>query len=68
MRVKYFADTDTTLIEFSDAVPVDTRELDENLYIDIDADGHVVSLTVEHAQEAAGMDEFSYQRLPASVG
>lgn len=67
MRVKYFADTDTTLIEFSDAAPVETRELHEDLYIDIDADGHIVSLTVEHAQQTAGTDEFSYQRLPASV-
>lgn len=68
MRVKYFADTDTALIEFSDATPVETRELDENLYADVDESGHVVSLTVEHAQQSAGMDEFSYERLPASVG
>ena len=68
MRVKYFADTDTTLVEFADGPAVETRELDENIYVDLDADGHVVSLTVEHAQRADGLEEFSYQRLPASVG
>jgi uncharacterized protein YuzE len=67
MRVKYFPDTDTALIELSDAAPVETRELDENLYIDVDAEGHAVSITVEHAQKAAGIDEFSYQRLPVSA-
>ena len=65
MRVNYFSDTDTTLVEFSDRPPVETRELDENIYLDLDADGHIVSLTVEHAQRTAGMDEFSYQRMPA---
>jgi uncharacterized protein YuzE len=65
MRVKYFADTDTTLVEFADGPPVETRELDKNIYLDLDADGHIVSLTIEHAQSPAGMEEFSYERLPA---
>ena len=64
MRVKYFADTDTALVEFSAGPAVETRELDENIYLDLDADGHIVSLTIEHAQRTAGMEEFSYQRLP----
>jgi len=65
MRLKYFADTDTALVEFSDHPPVETRELNENVYLDLDADGRVVSLTIEHARQTAGMDEFTYQRIPA---
>jgi uncharacterized protein YuzE len=64
MRVKYFADTDTMLIELLDGPPVETRELNENIYLDLDADGRVVSLTIEHARQAAGVDEFSYQHIP----
>ena len=56
---------DTALVELADRPPVETRELDENIYLDLDADGHIVSLTVEHAQRTAGMDELSYQRVPA---
>ena len=67
MRVNYFTDTDTTLVEFSDGPPVETRELDENISLDLDADGHLVSLTIEHAQQTAGMDELSYQRVPTLV-
>lgn len=65
MRVKYFADTDTLLVQLSDVAPVETRELDENLYIDVDAGGHVVSFTVEHAGETGAADEFSYERILA---
>ncbi len=68
MRVKYFADTDTLLVQLSDAIPAETRELDENLSIDVDAAGHVVSFTVEHARDAGAADEFSYERIPASAG
>ena len=63
MRVKFFADTDTMLVEFGEGPPVETRELDENIYLDLDASGRVVSLTIEHAQQTAGIDEFSYQRI-----
>ncbi len=65
MRIKYFADTDTALIEFSDQPAVETRELNENVYLDLDADGRVVSLTIEHVRQTAGIDEFIYQRIPA---
>lgn len=65
MHIKYFADTDTTLVEFSKKPPAETRELNENIYIDLDSEGRVVSLTIEHARQAAGMEEFSYQLIPA---
>lgn len=65
MRIKYFPDTDTALVEFSNNLPVETREVNENLYVDLDEAGRVVSLTIEHASQAAGMEEFSYQVIPA---
>ena len=64
MHIKYFADTDTALVEFSNNPPVETRELNENIYLDIDATGRGVSITVQHAPQTAGMNEFSYQLVP----
>ncbi|HHT9120549.1 MAG TPA: DUF2283 domain-containing protein [Candidatus Hypogeohydataceae bacterium YC41] len=43
MRIRYFADTDTALIEFSGAPVVETREITENLYIDLDEKGNLVA-------------------------
>ncbi|RJP49505.1 MAG: DUF2283 domain-containing protein [Anaerolineaceae bacterium] len=65
MRIKYFEDTDTTLVEFSSNPPVETKELNENIYLDLDAEGNVVSMTIEHAGQSADMREFLYQRIPA---
>jgi uncharacterized protein YuzE len=65
MRIKYFADTDTALVEFLDTPPTETRELNENIYLDLDQHGHVVSITIEHAHQAAAITEFSYQLISA---
>ena len=51
MRVRYFKDTDTAVVELVDAPIEETRELNENVYLDLDADGNLVSLTIEHARE-----------------
>ena len=67
MRVKYFEDTDTTLIEFSSNPAVETRELNENIYLDLDSRGRVVSMTIEHTSQSTGMEEFMFQRIPAGM-
>ena len=53
MNIKYFRDTDTALLEFSDRLVDETREISENIYVDLDGDGNLVSMTIEHAQQAA---------------
>ncbi len=67
MRIKYFEDTDTALVEFSPNPPVETKELNENIYLDLDLEGRVVSMTIEHASQSARMEEFMFQRIPANV-
>ena len=66
MKVRYFADTDTLLIEFSDANVAETRELDENTLLDVDASGNIRSITVEHASRRAGAPHFSYELINAA--
>ena len=53
MKIKYFSDTDTAHIEFSDQVVAETQEISEYLYIDLDEKGNLVSMTIEHAKENA---------------
>jgi uncharacterized protein YuzE len=65
MRMKYFPDTDTALLEFTDSVVAETREISENIYVDLDLQGNLVSMTIEHARTAARLDEFSYQEVLA---
>lgn len=63
MKIRYFSDTDTALIEFSNEPILETREISENLYIDLDSKGNLVSITVEHAKEKANISEVSYLQM-----
>lgn len=66
MKVKYFPDTDTLLVSFSDRPIVETRDLNENVLVEFDRDGRVVSMTIEHARQQTDVGEFSYQLASAS--
>jgi len=60
MKVKYFADTDTALVEFTDNAVSETKEISENIYVDLDLKGNLVSMTIEHARSNAHLEEFSF--------
>ena len=66
MKIRYFTDTDTALIEFSNAPVAETREISETLYIDLDEIGNLVSITVEHAKEQANLSEVSFVQIEST--
>ena len=63
MKVKYFPDTDTLLLTFSDKRITDTHDLNENILIELDEYGQLVCMTVEHARQQTDVGEFSYQQV-----
>lgn len=67
MKVKYFGDTDTLYIEFRETEVSETRDLDENTLIDIDRQGQICAITIEHASVRADIPSFSFEQVPAPV-
>lgn len=65
MRIRYFASTDTLFIEFRDAPVTETRDLDENTLLDVDAEGNICAITIEHASARADIPRFSYEQIAA---
>ena len=65
MKIKCFSDTDTLYIEFRPGDIVQTKDLDEDTQLDLDGDGKLCAMTVEHASRRTGIPEFSYEQLPA---
>ena len=65
MKIRYFPDTDTLHIEFRDTPVTETRDLDENTALDVDMDGNICAITVEHASDRAGIPQFSYAQVVA---
>lgn len=62
MKIRYFADTDTLYVQLNDNEIVDTRELNENTLLDMDASGNLVAITLEYARETADIHDFSFQQ------
>lgn len=65
MNVKYFKDTDTALLEFSSQPVEETREISENVYVDLDKSGNLVSMTIEHAAKVASLPRIDLEEYGA---
>ena len=68
MTIKYFNDTDTTLINFTTGYIAETREISETIYIDIDVSENLVNITIEHAKRNGTVPEIHYLEMnPATL-
>jgi uncharacterized protein YuzE len=65
MTIKYFQDTDTLHIEFKAAEVAETRDLDENTQLDVDKEGNICAMTIEHARDRADIPNFSFSQIAA---
>ena len=65
MKVKYFEDTDTLHIEFRPSEVVETRDLDEDTLLDVDASGRICGITLEHAKDRVELPGLSFEQIPA---
>ena len=65
MKIRYFEDTDTLYIELREAAVAETRYLDENTLIDMDDQGRMVAMTIEHANDRAELANFVFERVEA---
>ncbi len=65
MKVKYFAETDTLCIEFRADEVVESRDLDENTILELDADGNVCGITFEHASERTDVSRLAVEGMAA---
>lgn len=65
MKVKYFLDTDTLYIEFCANRIAETRDLDENTLLELDGQGRICAMTMEHASQRTDIPGFSYEQIAA---
>jgi uncharacterized protein YuzE len=65
MKIQYFHDTDTLYIEFNAQRITETRDLDDNTVLDLDAEGRVCAITLEHASLRANLPHVKMKGLAA---
>lgn len=67
MNITYFKDTDTLLVNFNNNEITDTKDLNENVLVEMDKYGNVVSMTIEHAKQQAEIANFSFNQVENSA-
>ena len=65
MKIQYFEDTDTLYIEFRRENVVETKDLDENTTLDVDAEGNVLAITFEHASSRTDIRHLTLEGIAA---
>jgi len=65
MKIQYFQETDTLYIEFKATDVVGTKDLDEDTVLDMDRDGNIAAITIEHARQRSDIPKFSYEQVTA---
>lgn len=65
MKVSYFRDTDTLYIEFRVDDIAESKDLDENTTLDVDAKGNVCAITFEHASQRTDVSHLVVEGIAA---
>jgi uncharacterized protein YuzE len=64
MKLHYYPETDSLYIELSDVPGTQAREIVEGLVADLDADGNVVGLDIDHASRKLDLSKVETIALP----
>jgi uncharacterized protein YuzE len=64
MKLHYYPETDSLYIELSSAPGAETREIVDGLVADLDADGNVVGLDIDHASRKLDLSPVETIALP----
>jgi uncharacterized protein YuzE len=64
MRLSYFPETDSLYIDLNSRPGVDSREASEGVVIDLDADGNIVGIDIDHASKHLDLRTLEATDLP----
>ena len=67
MRIEYDKEVDALYILLTDAKPVNTKDIEEGVTIDLDENGHIVGIEILDATEKLGLESLmnvSIENMP----
>ena len=67
MRIEYDKEVDALYILLRDAKPVDTKDVEESVTIDVDENGHIIGIEILDAADRLGMESLvnvSIENMP----
>ena len=64
MKLQYDKDTDSLYIDLNDRPSVDSREVQDGLVLDLDAQGRIVGIDIQHASQLLDLSVVEAESLP----
>ncbi len=64
MKLQYDRDTDSLYIDLNARKSVDSREIQDGVVIDLDAEGQIVGIDIQHASEILDLATVETESLP----
>jgi uncharacterized protein YuzE len=64
MKLSYYAETDQLYIDLCDRKSVESEEVAPGFVLDLDSDGNVVGIDIEHASKVLNLTTFEANSLP----
>ena len=64
MKLHYYPETDSLYVELKNTPGAEAREIVEGLVVDLDAEGNVVGLDIDHASRKLDLSRIETIALP----
>jgi len=67
MKLHYYPETDSLYIDLSSKPSVDSREVADGVVMDLDEQGNIVGIDIQHASERLDLSTLEAEALPAGA-
>ena len=64
MKFQYYEDTDSLYIDLSEKKSTDSKEIAEGIVMDMDAEGNIVGIDIEHASQMVNLSKLETKGMP----
>lgn len=64
MKLHYYAETDSLYIELNTRPGAEAREVADGVVVDLDADGNIVGIDIDHASKKLDLTSIETSALP----
>jgi uncharacterized protein YuzE len=67
MKIHYYLETDSLYIDLNSKPGVETREIVEGLNVDLDAEGNLVGIDIDHASRKIDLQSLEMTAFPPGM-
>lgn len=67
MKFRYYPETDSLYIEFSEKPSAESEEIAPNIVLDFDADKNLVGIDIDHASKIINLSRLEMESVPLTA-